>query len=83
MSFPLDNESICLDTDLLRVMIDARLSLELKECYIISFVFATEDVVAKWPPMYLPNLPILKEKVDKMETPDIGVNFAFRHNKKD
>ncbi|CAG9949751.1 unnamed protein product [Clonostachys rosea f. rosea IK726] len=66
-----------------RVMIDARLSLELKECYIISFVFATEDVVAKWPPMYLPNLPILKEKVDKMETPDIGVNFAFRHNKKD
>lgn len=60
------------------MILDARLGLELKQGYAITFVFATEDVLGKWPAMFLPNLPLLKQKVrDEMESPDIGVNFAF------
>lgn len=59
-------------------MLDARLGIELKERYVISFLFATEDVFAKWPPMFLPNFPKLREKVREMESPEIGVNFAFK-----
>jgi hypothetical protein len=64
-------------------MFDARLGLELNEGYAITFLFATENVVATWPPMYLPNLPRLKEKVrNEMDSPEIGVNFAFRDGSK-
>ncbi|KAK1754138.1 hypothetical protein QBC47DRAFT_385845 [Echria macrotheca] len=62
----------------LRAIVDARLGLELKQGYAIAFVFATEDALNRLPPMFLPNLPTLKQKVrDEMESPDIGVNFAF------
>jgi len=65
------------DSDL-RVIVDARLGLELKQGYAIVFVFATQNVLNKWPPMFLPNLPTLQHKVrDEMESPEIGVNFAF------
>ncbi|KAJ4179570.1 hypothetical protein NW767_014582 [Fusarium falciforme] len=60
------------------VMFDARLSIELKKGYVIAFLFATEDVVAKWPPMLLPDLPGLAEKVrNEMESDKIGVNFVI------
>lgn len=63
-----------------KVMVDARLGLELKQGYAITFVFATENVLNKWPPMFLPNLPELQQKVrNEMESPEIGVNFAFEN----
>lgn len=66
-----------------RILSDARVGIEMEEGYVISFLFATEDVVAKWPPMFLPNDPRLKEKVrNEMESSDIGVNFAFADGSK-
>jgi hypothetical protein len=62
-----------------RVVFDARLNIELQEGYLITLLFATEDVVNKWPPMLLPDLPGLAEKVrDEMETEKIGVNFVIK-----
>ncbi|KAK1973279.1 hypothetical protein LZ30DRAFT_744034 [Colletotrichum cereale] len=59
-------------------ILDARLRFEIKQGFAVTFVFATEDVLAKWPPMLLPNLLVLQQKVrDEMESPSVGVNFAF------
>lgn len=66
------------DDDHLKMIVDARLGLELKKGYAIAFVFATEDALNRWPPMFLPNVSTLKQKVqDEMDSPDVGVNFAF------
>ncbi|KAI1496548.1 hypothetical protein F5X99DRAFT_422024 [Biscogniauxia marginata] len=60
------------------VLFDARINLEIKQGFAITFVFATEDVLAKWPPMTLPNLPALQRKVyEELESKKVGVNFAF------
>ena len=60
------------------MIFDARLGIELKKGYVIAFLFATEDVVSKWPPMLLPDLPGLAEKVrNEMESDKIGVNFVI------
>jgi len=60
------------------VTFDARTCMEIQRGYALTFLFATEDVLSTWPPMYLPNLPRLREKVSEMETAEVGVNFAFR-----
>ncbi|PNY23835.1 Uncharacterized protein TCAP_06223 [Tolypocladium capitatum] len=59
------------------VIRDARLCVSITEGYAITFGFATEDLVAGKPKMLLPNLNALKRKVAEMESPGIGVNFAF------
>lgn len=59
------------------VIRDARLSVKIVEGYTITFIFATDDLVATWPKMLLPNTDALKDRVAEMESPDIGVNFAF------
>lgn len=63
---------------LLRVAFDARTCIEIQRGYALTFLFATEDVVSIWPPMYLPNVPRLRKKVSEMRTNEVGANFAFR-----
>lgn len=65
-----------------RVTFDARTCVEIQRGYALTFLFATEDVLSTWPPMYLPNLTMLHDKVSEMESSEIGVNFAFRENPK-
>jgi hypothetical protein len=60
------------------VIRDARLCTEIKEGYAITFIFATDDVVATWPKLLLPNSPELIRAVVKMETEHIKINFAVR-----
>ncbi|KAK7994228.1 hypothetical protein PG991_015816 [Apiospora marii] len=63
------------------VALDARLSREICGGYAITVIFMTEDLVARFmlPPMPLPNLPGLKEKVAEMQkkTENIRLNFVF------
>jgi hypothetical protein len=64
-----------------RVTFDARTCIEIKQGYALTFLFATEDVLSTTPPrppMYLPNIPRLRNKVSEMESSEIGLNFAFR-----
>ena len=68
---------VCSDTAC-RVILDARLGFEIRQGYAITFMFATDDVLAAWPKMILPNLRMLIEKVADMESPKIGVNFEFK-----
>ncbi|KAK5212200.1 hypothetical protein LTR41_002442 [Exophiala xenobiotica] len=60
------------------VILDARLGFETKKGYAITFMFATDEVLAGWPKMILPDSPGLVAKVIDMKSPKIGVNFAFR-----
>ncbi|KAF2177368.1 hypothetical protein K469DRAFT_720701 [Zopfia rhizophila CBS 207.26] len=60
------------------VIRDARLYAETKTGYAITFIFATDEVLAAWPKITLPNSPELVRKVVNMESPKIGVNFAIK-----
>jgi hypothetical protein len=42
------------------VLHDARLYVEIKTGYAITFLFATDEAIALWPPITLPNLPDLE-----------------------
>ncbi|KAH6705875.1 hypothetical protein EV126DRAFT_178783 [Verticillium dahliae] len=59
------------------IIADARLGFEIKEGYAITFLFATEEVVAKWAKIVLPNSEDLKRKVADMRRPNIDLNFDF------
>jgi hypothetical protein len=41
-------------------------------------VFATDEVVALWPPITLANTPELVEKANNMTSRKIGLNLEFR-----
>jgi hypothetical protein len=43
-------------------------------------MFATEDVLVKWPKIVLPDSTILRDQVAEIEniSPKIGLNFAFQ-----
>lgn len=58
---------------------DARLGFEIRNGYAVTFMFGTEDVVASWPKITLPNSAALVEKVEVMEhrSETIGLNIAF------
>ncbi|KAK0628276.1 hypothetical protein B0T17DRAFT_486756 [Bombardia bombarda] len=58
-------------------ILDARLGYEIKKGYTITFMFATDDVLAGWTKMILPYSQELANKVAAMESTKIGVNFAF------
>ncbi|KAH7151931.1 hypothetical protein B0J13DRAFT_582863 [Dactylonectria estremocensis] len=62
------------------VILDARLCFEIKQGYAITFMFATEDVVAKWAKIVLPHSTTLADKVAQMEkkSTKIGLNFTFQ-----
>lgn len=62
-----------------RVILDARLGFETKQGYAITFMFATDEVLTGWPKMVLPNSPGLVGKVVDMDSPKIGMNFAFKN----
>ena len=60
-----------------RVVRDARLRLKITKGYVITLIFATDQLVAGWPKMILPKSTALEEKVSTMQSQDVGVNFAF------
>lgn len=57
---------------------DPGLFIESQVGYTITFIFATEEVIASWPKIILSDLPELREKVASMKSTKIGVNFAFQ-----
>lgn len=57
---------------------DPRLYIESQTGYVITFMFATEEVLADWPKILLLDLPESREKVASMESTKVGVNFAFQ-----
>jgi len=59
------------------VILDARICFEMEQGYAITFMFATDEVLKAWPKMILPNSRMLIANVANMESPKIGVNFAF------
>lgn len=66
-----------------RIMLDARLAFEIKSRYAITFMFATEDVVAKWAKIILPPSAALAAKVADMERKSkyVRLNFRFQDDK--
>ncbi|KAJ3494997.1 hypothetical protein NLG97_g3709 [Lecanicillium saksenae] len=61
------------------VIMDARLGFEIRTGYAITFMFGTEDVVASWPKIVLPNSAVLAKKIEIMEARSkrIGLNITF------
>lgn len=49
----------------------------------MTFMFAAEDVLVKWPKIVLPNSTILRDKMVEIQniSPKIGLNFAFQEKK--
>ncbi|KAI0388406.1 hypothetical protein F5Y17DRAFT_452932 [Xylariaceae sp. FL0594] len=62
------------------VILDARLGFEIKQGYAITFLFAVDEVVAKWAKIILPYSEGLAKKVADMEKESIkiGLNVAFQ-----
>jgi hypothetical protein len=65
-------------SDVVRVILDARVGFEILKGYVITFEFATYDIANRWKKMILPHSAMLEKKVQDMQNEDIGVNFAFR-----
>jgi hypothetical protein len=59
------------------VLHDARLYVEIKTGYAITFLFATDEAIALWPPITLPNLPEFVQKANDMMSRTIGLNLEF------
>ncbi|KAF2744343.1 hypothetical protein M011DRAFT_470480 [Sporormia fimetaria CBS 119925] len=59
------------------VVRDARLYAETRTGYAFTFIFATDEVVAAWPKIKVPNSQDFRQKAIDMESPTIGVNFSF------
>ena len=60
-----------------RAIVDGRVGIELVEGYAITFEFATSEIIAIWPKLSLPNIPLLVDKVSQMESPKIKMNVSF------
>ncbi|KAF9730011.1 hypothetical protein PMIN06_012490 [Paraphaeosphaeria minitans] len=59
------------------VIHDGRTFTQIKTGYGITFQFATDDVIQKWPKITVPNSTDLVRKVVNMESAKIKVNFAI------
>ncbi|KAJ5860645.1 uncharacterized protein N7529_007955 [Penicillium soppii] len=61
------------------VILDARLGFKIEQGYAITFLFATDEVIANWAKMTLPYSKGLEHKVRDLEmlSAKIGVNFTF------
>lgn len=58
-------------------MLDARLGFTIIQGFSIFFTFAEPDRPKKFGIMQLPDSPALKENVNDMVRPKIGLNFKF------
>ncbi|KAJ5556654.1 hypothetical protein N7513_001775 [Penicillium frequentans] len=61
------------------VILDARLGFQIEQGYAITFLFATDEVIANWAKMALPYSEGLEHKVRDLEmlSAKIGLNFTF------
>ncbi|KAJ6001019.1 hypothetical protein N7481_001428 [Penicillium waksmanii] len=61
------------------VILDARLGFQIEQGYAITFLFATDEVIANWAKMSLPYSKGLEQKVRDLEllSAKIGLNFTF------
>ncbi|KAJ5111751.1 hypothetical protein NUU61_001381 [Penicillium alfredii] len=61
------------------VILDARLGFQIEKGYAITFLFATDEVIANWAKMTLPYSVGLEQKVKNLEilSANIGLNFKF------
>ncbi|UPX17092.1 uncharacterized protein EKO05_0007468 [Ascochyta rabiei] len=57
---------------------DPRLFIEIRRGYTITFLFATEEVLARWPKILLLDLPEIRERVAHMESMRVGMNIVFQ-----
>lgn len=67
-------------SDLTSVILDARLGFQIKKGYAITFVFATDEVLAKWKKIVLPYSAGLERRVAdiKASSTKIGLNFNLK-----
>lgn len=61
------------------MILDARLGFQIEQGYAITFLFATDEVIANWAKMSLPYSKGLEQKVRDLEmlSAKIGLNFTF------
>jgi hypothetical protein len=59
-----------------RVVRDARLYTETITGYVCTYIFATDEVIARWPPIEVPDSQEFRQKAFDMKSPTIGVNFS-------
>jgi hypothetical protein len=59
-----------------RLICDARLSWRRVKGYVIFFVFATEDELARWPAKKYPKGDEFEQKIAQMQSRTIGVKFT-------
>lgn len=59
-------------------VLDDCLGYTIIQGFSIFFTFAEHDRLKKFVIMQLPDLPALKEKVNDMVHPKIGLNFKFK-----
>lgn len=61
------------------MILDARLGFQIEQGYAITFLFATDEVIANWAKMALPYSEGLEHKVRDLEmlSAKIGLNFTF------
>lgn len=57
------------------VILDSRVDYEMKEGYVITFVFATDDIIENWSKMKVPAK--LEQKVASMQSEIIRVNYEL------
>ena len=66
-------------SDSSRVILDARLGFQIKRGYAITFLYATDEALAKWKKIVLPYSAGLERRVADIEalSTKIGFNFTF------
>jgi hypothetical protein len=64
------------------VILDARLGFQIEQGYAITFLFATDEVIANWAKMALPYSKGLEHEVRDLEklSAKIGLNFTFERS---
>lgn len=60
-----------------RAILDARLAFKNLKGFAIYFVFATKEELESWPKKKFPGGQDLEQKASQMESPTVGLNFAF------
>lgn len=65
------------------MILDARLGFQIEQGYAITFLFATDEVIANWAKMTLPYSKELEHKVRdlEMQSAKIGLNFTFENSR--